>query len=291
MPSCMPLLAMFLLLFGSVLAEAQTATCTNWTFFKLPSPWVGTEPGGINRWGTVVGQTSDPSGIPHGFIRYSNGAIKAYNAPIGFAASFTRRNALGITVGWTVGTQRYYGLVLDPSVNVSGVYGYPGASNTRFTGINYWGTIVGLQGPFGSPDGFKLKNGIFTLIQYPGAATTTASSISDKGVIVGWYANAQSGGGLRTSHGFTLANGAYKTLDNPAGSDTFLNDINGGGVIVGNYQYQGNSYGFIYINSTFKNITAPNALRTTVAGINGYGYITGTATMPTAELAYTAHCQ
>jgi len=58
-------LAVFLLLIAPLLCDAQTATCTNWTFFHSFSP------SGINRWNTVVGSAQQSNGTIAGYIRYS----------------------------------------------------------------------------------------------------------------------------------------------------------------------------------------------------------------------------
>jgi hypothetical protein len=286
----MPLFSMVLLLFASVLGDAQTATCTNWSLFALPSPWVNTGASGINRWGTVVGIAnkygSYPLHIGYGFTRYSNGAFKTYMAPNASHTEFTRSNALGVTVG----SYDSHGLVLSGTSLAT--VDYPGAASTSLSGINYWGSIVGnyfnQDGTFGA---FELKNGVFTPISYPGSVDTFAASISDKGVIVGHYHVYQP----PYFHGFVLTNGVYKTLDYPnAAGGTFLSDINSSGVIGGNSSgVIGGTYvqnhGFIYINGTFKDIIVPKHGYAPVYGINGYGYVTGT--YGSGINSYTAHCQ
>jgi hypothetical protein len=168
-------------------------------------------------------------------------------------------------------------------------------------GINDRHTMVGLFtfGDFSSPyDGFKLKDGVFTTLHYPGSMTTNPTSISNNGVIVGWYRNAIH----RRYQGFLLANGVYKTLDNPKATSgdvdgTFLNDINGAGVIVGTYDFFSaggslNTSGFIYIKGTFKDVKVPNFTYSRVEGINDSGYVTGMAFNDSgSETAFTAHCQ
>jgi hypothetical protein len=296
MPSRMPLFAMFLLLFASVLCGAQTATCTNWTFF---SAGTSTKPQGINRWGTVVGNATSADGSTvFGFVRYSNGSIQKYSG-----MTFGRRNAQGVTVGsaWNQGLLQ--GLVLSGSSTVT--VDYPGASVTAtvLNGINNWGTIVGIWSntnpPFTGPwASFKLKNGMFTPIDYPGSVTTNVTRISDKGVIVGYYNYYAFNGNHLPNHGFTLANGVYKKLDNPKASQaafngTVLNDINSSGTIVGTYRPSDNlDHGFIYVNGTFKDVKVPKFPNSTVNGINRYGYVTGIAYgSGGVQTAYTAHCQ
>ena len=53
---------------AATLSPAQTATCTNWKTFNLPSPWIRTLADGINKYSTVVGYTYDPGQNTEGFI-------------------------------------------------------------------------------------------------------------------------------------------------------------------------------------------------------------------------------
>ncbi len=257
----------------------------------MPSPWIRTLPGGINRWGTVVGYTYDPAQNTEGFIRYPDGSFKLYKAPNSAGTQLNRRNAQGVSVGtyWdTTSAHHKHGIVVYSSS--SATVNYPGASDTYAMGINKWGSIVGFYlDSSNNYQGFELKNGKYTKIHYPGSLWTTVGSINDNGVIVGSYTNPQSTG---HGHGFTLKNGVYKTLDNPkgVGGGTYLNDINSSGVIVGNYFPNENPQGFIYINGIFKDIKAPGGYATTTSGINGYGYVTGEI-MVSGSTGYTAHCQ
>ncbi len=291
--TCVVLL--FLLLFASAICDAQTATCTNWKFFTSG------QPNGINRWGTVVGGKSQGSRpTQFGYIRYSDGTFKTYMAPSALDTVFSGRNALGVTVG---GYTDNSPMLLSHGLVVSGSHAvtvdYPGATSTGLSGINYWGTIVGNYttnsgGPYNYTAGaFKLKNGVFSRIIYPGsnANSTYVSSINDKGVIVGTYGDTNGA----DNHGFVLANGVFKTLDNPKGSSpdvTILIDINGSGAIVGWYYVGPIGHSFLYINGVFKEIAPPNTNYTLVTGINGYGDVTGTTNFNSGGYtSFTAHCQ
>jgi hypothetical protein len=288
--SRMSIFAMFLLLFASLLchAQTQTATCTNWKFFNVFSP------SGINRWGTVVGSASGPqTGVATaGYVRYSNGATKKYVGPNAAQVTFlARRNAAGVTVGSYVDVNSdYRGLLLSGSSMAT--LDYPGAPQTILTGINKWYTMVGTYqynddadfGPLWT--GFKMwKNGSFTPIGGPsGAINTNPTSISDTGIVVGWYVGSDAVPFTPyPNHGFVLANGVYKTLDYPNAFRTSVNDINSAGVIVGSWD----GGGFLFVNGKFKNVLGPNGETTAVNGINDYGYVTGTSSAG----SFTAHCQ
>jgi hypothetical protein len=313
-----------LLIFSSALCypQIQTATCTNWKFFNLS---VDTHPHGINQYGTVVGDIQSPTGsgnglnsLPQtslGFVRYSNGAFKTYMTPnsqfvLTTKASqthFTRRNALGVTVGWYMDSSdtnpHIHGLVVSGSNTATVDFPANGFSapptDTMLLGINYWGSMVGIWaccGGFSSSyAGFELKNGVFTNLQLPGISTVSIhpSSISDRGTIVGWYNQ----GSTTPFHGFRLANGSLKIIDSPQwGNGTFPNDINSFGVIVGTFNLNSvgasfNTSGFVYNNGVFKPVQVPNFPYSTVDGINNNGYVTGTAYGPLGSTAFTAHCQ
>ncbi len=261
---CLTRFTMFLLFFASAFCRAQTtATCDHWTFF------ISFSASGINRWKTVVGTAPQSGGRFTGYIGYANGAVKTYNFPVATQTHFSKRNALGVTVG---DIDFSHGLVVTGSS--AATVEYPGAMQTILYGINYWDTMVGIfntGGDFSQPyDGFKMwKNGSVTTIAYPGAMMTNPMSISDTGVIVGWYVN----NGAQPPfpyHGFVLANRVYKALDYPNNNRTLLNDINASGVIAGRHinTSAGTQGGFIYVNGTFKDVTAPNVQVLTLNGIN-----------------------
>jgi hypothetical protein len=180
MPSRISLFVLFQFLFASLICDAQTANCTNWDFFKLPASVArGTFPHGINRWGTVVGNFQDAATCcdEFGFIRDSNGTLKTYTFDHSTQTILTKRNALGVTVAWYAGAPD--GLVLSGSSTAT--VDYPGASETMLLGINDRHTMVGLFtfGDFSSPyDGFKLKDGVFTTLHYPGSMTTNPTKLA-----------------------------------------------------------------------------------------------------------------
>jgi hypothetical protein len=281
----------------------QTATCTNWVFFNPRQSDYDHASRGINRWGTVVGNTHNTgTSVYSAFIRYSNGSLITYVAPNSSASFFAGRNPQGVTVGWY--TDRVVasdGLTHNHGWAVYGssmsVVNYPHAADTFLQGINHWGTIVGA---YYDPNtymekAFILKNNVFTHIAPPGSSSTdwnSAMSINDKGVIVGWYFDVTIGRIV----GFTLASGIYTTIEDPKGmigsdASTQIYGINNLGVMVGRYNF---GYGFIYINGVFKDVQVPNYQVVSVNGIDDYGDVTGTAislSYPNNSKLFTAHCQ
>jgi len=264
----------------------QTATCDHWTFFKSISA------SGINRWNTVVGSGTLSGGSTVGFVRYSNGGVTTYKFPNATQTHFSKRNASGVTVG---DVDFNHGLIV--SGFSAATIDYPGAPQTILTGINKWNTMVGTyqyndDADFGPEwTGFKMwKNGSFTIIAAPGAINTNPNSISDTGIVVGWYVSGSEAVPFAPdpSHGFVLANGVYKTIDYPNAFGTSLNDINSAGVIVGSWiDANGVGGGFLFVNGKFKNVLGPHGETTAVNGINDAGYVTGTSSAG----SFIAHCQ
>jgi hypothetical protein len=269
----------------------QTATCDRWTFFKSFSA------SGINQWNTVVGSATESggtTGLPpvSGYIRWANGGVQKYKFPGANETRFYKRNAAGVTVGDVDFT---HGLIVTGSSATT--IDYPGAPQTILMGINKWDSMVGTyqyndDADFGPEwTGFKMwKNGSFTPIGGPsGAINTNPTSISDTGIVVGWYEGSDiEPFTAHPSHGFVLANGVYKTLSYPNAFRTSLNDINSAGVIVGSWiNSDGNGGGFLFVNGKIKDVLTPGGASTEVNGINDNGYVTGTSSAG----SFIAHCQ
>ena len=279
-----------ILLFLSVFACAQTATCTGWKTFTVPNQG-GTQPYGINSFGTVVGGTAGVFGgttPPPAFIRYANGGITKFRYQNQYTF-FTRRNAQGITVGYYQDSSGHsHGIVVYGSKVVT--INYPKASDTFPLGINLSGTIVGYYDLPGSihTHGFEYKNGNFMSIQFPHSTDTTLQAINDNGTIVG---DEFSGSGVY--EGFVLTNGTFAPFKDPKASGaTFPADINNAGTIVGNYFAGVNPQSFIYSKGTFKDVVVPNATQASIHGINATNYVTGEAYPSRGNSdGFIAHCQ
>ena len=292
MRSRITLIAVLVLSVSSFCHAQQTATCDHWTFSKSFSA------SGINRWNTVVGSAAESggsTGLPpvSGYIRWANGGVQKYKFPGATETRFYKRNAAGVTVG---DVDFNHGLIVTGSSATT--IDYPGAPQTILTGINKWDSMVGTyqyndDADFGPEwTGFKMwANGSFAPISVPGAINTNPNSISDTGIVVGWYEAAAEAVPFAAdpSHGFVLANGVYKTVSYPNAFRTSLNDINSAGVIVGSWVSpdSGNEGGFLFINGKFKDVVGPNGETTVVNGINDYGYVTGTSSAG----SFIAHCQ
>ena len=276
-------------LFGTVQAFAQTASCT-FTFFQLPTTkFEHTFAQGINRYGNVVGfgcGQDTPSGCINnrGLIRFTDGSLKTLLAPNSTDTMFARRNASGVTVGESIGTAgHHHGIVF-----FNGTWrkvDFPGAQATALTGINRYNTIVGVYtGSNGLRRGFRLKDGKFTKIDFPGADETVPESISDTGVVVGTFSKFN--GSPFLTNGFVLVNGVYQQVNNPNGT-TILFDINASGTIVGD----NDGLPFILKNGVFFDVIIPNTNAVEIRGINGFGKITGTAFFGITSKGYIGTCK
>ncbi len=168
---------------------------------------------------------------------------------------------------------------------------YRGAFNTSLTGINKWGAIVGWgQTGATAQTGFKLVNGGFQKIAFPGFSTSTVPlAISDTGVIVGTYDVYSP-----QVHGFVYSGGSYKKLDYPGTNvSTYLYDVNSSGEIAGDYLLASGSFaqGFIYKNGVFKTVNYPGATNTQVWGLNNKGVVVGNWSNLYTKGAFMAVCQ
>jgi hypothetical protein len=208
--------------------------------------------GGVNDWGTVVGENNDfPPSTSEGFVYHQDGTIKYYS-PLGASRTrFNARSNKGVTVGYyTDSSSVEHGFMLQgstliPVVDPKGVV-IKGES-TRPLGINKWNSIVGTYLiASGAHCGFKRwSNGGFIHLNYPGAQSTYANGINDLGVVVGAYYDLQN-----QEHGFIYHRGTWATLDYPGLEGTVLLGISNSGVVLGSTPDQP----FLYMNGTFKNL-------------------------------------
>jgi probable HAF family extracellular repeat protein len=77
-------------------------------------------------------------------------------------------------------------------------------------------------------DGFLLKDGHLTTLQFPGSTFTQAFGVNNEDDIVGAYQDAKG-----NTHGFSYDDGHYTTLDVPGATMTVINGINNFDNVVG----------------------------------------------------------
>jgi probable HAF family extracellular repeat protein len=150
---------------------------------------------GINNRGQVVGEYLDQDGVFHGY-RWKNGRFETFDGPLGNGASISDINDRGDMVGV---------YLLDPANVLAGVRGFllRNGRYTTFSALDFLGTFPfdinnrGQIAGFATSDpnaaevhGFLLAKGIdrpATQIDVPGAASTAATGLDDRGRIVGFY--------------------------------------------------------------------------------------------------------
>ena len=153
----------------------------------------------------------------------------------------------------------------------------PDAKGTWTWAINDAGAIVGgfyVGGPLaGNVHGFLFRDGIYTQLDFPGAAfTNSANGINSAGEIVGYWFDFSD-----TQHGFLLSGGTYTRIDFPGSAWSEARGINSAGQIVGVYgDAVGTSHGFLLSAGRFSSIDFPGAVGGSVAkAINDAGDIVG----------------
>jgi hypothetical protein len=113
----------------------------------------------------------------------------------------------------------------------------PGATSVTATAINNYGSVAGFaagRGP-GTEGFFQRHTGQVYLLRVPGARTTEALGVNDKGEVVGAYQVGRGAGA--TTHGFTWTRQrGFITVDDPAGPGaTTISGVNNAGDLVGFY--------------------------------------------------------
>jgi hypothetical protein len=153
---------------------------------------------GMNDWGSIVGDYTDPDVVSHGFKRWSNGSGFTLNYPAHFhevnSGTFpTAINNSGMIVGFT--QIPYHGFIYYHGMWAN--LEYPGANDTTPVGVSDAGVIVGNSGfPDGSSTSFLYKNGVFKSISPPNTngSYVIASSLRT-GLILGFaYSDSVFGG-------------------------------------------------------------------------------------------------
>src|SRR5215475_2268383 len=150
---------------------------------------------------------------------------------------------------------------------------FPNGITLAVEGISNRGEAVGnFFPPNGSGiRGFYFFDGKFAAISHPHSSDTTATGVSDHGVIVGYF---QDGATVR---GFRYENGKFMTVNFPNSASTQVFGINEIEQMVGGYtDAQGNQFGFVVRGGSYSKIQFPGASLTTAYGITREGKIVGT---------------
>ena len=95
----------------------------------------------------------------------------------------------------------------------------------------------------------------FTTIDYPGAASTLAWAINNKGDVAGGYIMAN---GAR--HGFLWSGGHLSSIDFPGAANTEVFGLNDTGDIAGDYyNTSGFTHGFVFSRGRYITVDVPGA--------------------------------
>jgi uncharacterized membrane protein len=179
-----------------------------------PPGAVFTNPLGVNEWGDIVGRfclttpCQPESAAVHGFL-WSEGAFTTIDVPGAMGTNAWKISARGDIVGGYTdagGRKRVFQLDGRGFVTIDVPGGVETANDNG--GVNAHRDIVGVhcdtapcRGASLDAHGFVLAKGVLTTIDVPGAITTNAFGINERGDIVGLY---EDGTGF---HGFVLARG------------------------------------------------------------------------------------
>ena len=244
---------------------------------------------GINDAGEVVGTWVGGEASSSGFL-YLNGHYQAMIVDYGITPiSLFDVSDFGFLVG-TSGKSQLSGFSMSApltssnqeNVSIDTQLNYPGAFETRVTGINPLGTIeVGYYiTSSGEEFGFKSVISQRAVVPFgPAGVQSTAQGVNDKGDVVGVVAGTK---GFSYGYLYTPA-GGFQKIAFPGAVATAAFGINDPGVIVGCYQGTNGPLdvnGFVLKAGVYTKVDVPGATETEVFGINANGVIAGFYTGP-----------
>ena len=272
------------------------------TFITFDAPGAcrtpGTSPGctdavAINPAGGILGYSVDANGMPHGFLRDSNGTFTSFDVPgaVLYSAVFTEGppgsslNPQGEATGGYLDVNFVeHGFIRDKHGAIT-TFDAPAAVNgTNPLSINPAGEITGsyFDAGFFGHGFFRDASGNITQFDAPGAGTdstgcsfglTFPTGINAAGEITGQYFDPQCLG-----HGFLRTrNGALSVVDVPDFSGgTGPVSINEGGDIAGWGFDSTGAHGFVRErNGSIAIFDIPDVLATGNMDINSAGVVTG----------------
>ncbi|MGO9063378.1 MAG: hypothetical protein ACLQIH_01410 [Myxococcaceae bacterium] len=264
---------------GATLASS-TAYAQDFTTVQFPGGVTTILTGGPNPEGTSVGDYTDTSGFTHGFKLTEGGKFTSFDPP---GSAFTTPNFInveGVIVGGYLdsgGTSRGFVLKGGEYTTVN----FPGAAGTILTGISPLGEMSGesCDAPLCNTITHSFvasREGAFRSFDPPGAISSSASTVSITGEVVGAYTD-----GAGNTHGYVFAQGTFTTIDVPGAVFTFGGGGNAQGDVVGAYtDADGVSGAFLLSKSVLTTFQAPGAGTSSgqgsgASGINIEGTIVG----------------
>jgi probable HAF family extracellular repeat protein len=234
-----------------------------------------TQPLGLNNRGQIVGIFGDSEGT-HAFL-LDNGVFTTLDAPDSIGSTLL----LDINDGGQLAGAydiEGHGVLQDRRGNFTTIDHPDGVGETVLAGINNRGQIVGgILDASRTLRSFLFDDGDFTTIDVPGALSSSALKINDRGQIVGAYSTLTNKNHAFPTRGFLWDAGVATMIDVPGALHTGANGINNSGRIVGDYvDANGVGHGFIREpDGNFTTIDIPGATSTGISDINDHGQMTG----------------
>jgi uncharacterized membrane protein len=152
----------------------------------------------------------------------------------------------------------------------------PGQEPFELVDINNKGQMVGY---YTDEEGVvrafvREPDGAFETVDFPGAASTSLSEITDDGVLVGTYTDVADD--PFTSHGFVRKDGEFTAVDVPDAVATSLGGLNEKGQMAGTYgDAMGRIHGFLLDDGELTTIDFPDAATTFAGKVNDKAQVVG----------------
>jgi hypothetical protein len=268
------------------LGTLSIATAQTYTQVDYPGAILTELAGGPNPQGTSVGTWEDSNDVFHGFSVTAAGVYTSFDPP---GSTFTTPNYInqyGVIVGVYLDSSSVaHGFILSGTTYTT--VNAPGAVGTTLSSVNAWGVLAGFTctDPACGNTGNASTNGSFVLspegkyifFNPPSSTSSTTSTVSPAGVVVGAYNNTVG----ELSHGYILEKGEYTTLDFPgATTGTFAGGGNPANDVVGVYNYLSTcttdcNHAFLLKDGVYTSFDYPDAIFSEATGINPSGVIVG----------------
>jgi hypothetical protein len=193
-------------------------------------------------------------------------------------------NAAGEVIGLTDGGKYTGFIVVDGQASKL----LPPKQKESFpVSVNRKGDVViDYHGDLAQFNSFLYRNGHFSNVAVPGAATTTAEFITDSGVIGGSFTVGDS------TSGFVRTGGTYAIYSPAGAASSTVSGVGPSGQVYGTFvDAGGNTHGFENVRGTYYQIDVPNSTFTNILAVGKSGAIIGFYfTAQGAEVGYIGKC-